>query len=318
MIGCGYEISGEEDLLSFNDPTNYPDDGLFGQHRLDESIAVGGRVQVAVTGSEGPLTASLDSSEVLAIESAPGGDRLYVRALSEGSAVLSVTTPAGVTDTLRLTVRAADDVEIFVDEGLLAGAAEHPTAVSGGYALRPGAELTVAGSPRVEGERLTGFDFLGWTEADGLLNVGPEEDVNTVSFSGAGVEGVTTLKTDAGGAFEVATLAVDTPTQLVAYNISDVTEPVAITRLTDDEVPLFAVIAYDNEGRYVHPSRADEQSFSLTVTSGDVVVRAVDYGFGGVVLDACPGEGEVEVRFAGGVLSLPIAISEGSTGGSGC
>ena len=199
MIGCGYEISGEEDLLSFNDPTNYPDDGLFGQHRLDESIAVGGRVQVAVTGSEGPLTASLDSAEVLAIESAPGGDRLYVRALSEGSAVLSVTTPAGVTDTLRLTVRAADDVEIFVDEGLLAGAAEHPTAVSGGYALRPGAELTVAGSPRVEGERLTGFDFLGWTEADGLLNVGPEEDVNTVSFSGAGVEGVTTLKTDAGG-----------------------------------------------------------------------------------------------------------------------
>lgn len=307
--GCVPVETGELGELSFYDPTSYPDEGLFGGHALDETVAVGAAVEIGVVGlADGAILSGVASGAFVVEEE---GETVRVRASSAGEGTITVTLDDGTEDRLTLTAEDASDAELFVEEGFLPGAAEHPSVIAGGYALRPDAVLNLGTTPLdADGKRLNGFDLFDWSEPGGLATLTPASgQANQVEVKGLGVAGAASIQTQHGGAFDLVTLASDTPLTLKAFTVEDFDNPIEVTALDDAAFPLFGLVAFDADGRYAHPSRADEQAFAATVISGDVVLKSAAYGAGGVILEACEGAGEVEFSFAGASVQLPITVS---------
>ena len=66
--GCVPVETGELGELSFYDPTSYPDEGLFGGHALDETVAVGAAVEIGVVGAKDGVTLAGVASGAFVVE----------------------------------------------------------------------------------------------------------------------------------------------------------------------------------------------------------------------------------------------------------
>ena len=326
-VGCTIGTKGEETgEFSFYQPVSYPGDGL-GSRGVDGAVALGSRLDVAVIGWDAELdglpTWSVEDGDALSVES--DGETVSLRADAVGSAKLRVISEDGTTDAVTLTVEALGSSEVIVDDGITWGGDVGPSALTAdGYALRPGAAVTVgAAIYSGDGSEMSGFDFLEFTVDDALLEAAAARDlVNALKLTARGVAGDAAVGADGGGALALRLLDGSEANALRIFDpeLDGEDDPVEIDAIAGDAgVILVGLAAFDDEGRFVIAGPDDE--VAVTVVSGPAnLVLSADYddSLDGMALTACPGEGEVALRFAGGERTVSIAVTEGDDAPDGC
>jgi hypothetical protein len=313
LPGCNIyagTTDGQDGVLSFYEPREYPADSGSSVLGFERPIALGARADVWVLapGLSTLEAVEIDEPEVVSVvfNSYP----IELRARSEGTTTLRVTTSSG-SDSLPLRVTRPDGARVWVlspPPSLL----DKPDGYFGtGYALRPGAALRVAAEPRAGTTALLGFDLFEWSIDPELLAHEPDARVvNTRRVEALGESGTARITTQLGGAVEIATLsAEDTPTLTLYSFISDPNNPPEIATLAPHDVGGFLLVGNDAAGRYVQPSTQDDRAFAATITSGSVVLLEAQRSGRFVSLRACAGVGTLQISYIGAELSVPIEVT---------
>jgi hypothetical protein len=300
---------GQDGMLSFYEPREYPADSGSSVLGFERPIALGARADVWVLG---PGLGTLEAAEIDAPEIASVVFNVYpieLRAQSEGAASLRVTTSNG-SDSLPLRVTRPDGAHVWVLS--TPPLFDKPDGFYGqGYALRPGATLRVAAEPRAGITALLGFDLFEWSiDPELLAHEADAQVVNTRRIEALGKAGIARITTQFGGDLEIATLSTeDTPTLKLYSFASDLDNPVEITELAPDDLSGFALVGNDAAGRYVQPSTADELTFAAAITSGSVMLLEAKRSGRFVSLRACAGVGTLQISYLGAERSIPIEVT---------
>jgi hypothetical protein len=300
---------GQDGMLSFYEPREYPADSGSSVLGFERPIALGARADVWVLG---PGLGTLEAAEIDAPEIVSVVFNVYpieLRAQSEGTATLRVTTSNG-SDSLPLRVTRPDGAHVWVLSTPLLF--DKPDSFYGqGYALRPGATLRVAAEPRAGTTALLGFDLFEWSiDPELLAHEADAQVVNTRRIEALGKAGIARITTQFGGDLEIATLSTeDTPTLKLYSFASDLNNPVEITELAPDDLSGFALVGNDAAGRYVQPSTADELTFAAAITSGSVMLLEAERSGRFVSLRACAGVGTLQISYLGAERSVPIEVT---------
>lgn len=296
---------GENGLFTFYEPNEYPDDEALSSQGFALPIAEGARVDVWFTsaGVSSFASAEVDDSSILSIES-----QVYpivLRARSAGTTKLHATQADGVNDAIALTVVAADDVRIWIPQEVLGNFGN-----SAGLALRPGANLRIAGQPKAGNTPLLGFDLFDWTIDPNLFSHRADGGtVNSRRLEALGNSGLASITTQLGGNLEVATLSSQDPVDLTIHSIAlDTGATTEVNALASADLALFSLTGTDAAGREVKPSSQDNADFSAIVVSGTVTVLEARVGNRLASLKACAGTGMVEFSYLGTQRTIPIQV----------
>jgi hypothetical protein len=302
-------VDGQDGVLSFYEPREYPADSESSVRGFERPIALGARADVWVLapGLSTLESAESDAPEVVSVTFISFPIELHAR--SEGTATLHVTTSSG-SDRLPLSVERADGARVWV-------LSQTPyldkpdTFYGNGYALRPGATLRVAAEPLAGTTALLGFNLFEWSIDPALL--AHEADarlVNTRRIEALGNSGVARIVTQLGGEVEIATLSADDTPILKLYSFADAPyNPPEITALAPHDVSNFLLAANDAAGRYVQPGPRDDIDFSAAITDGSVVLLEANRSGRFVSLRACAGVGTLQISYMGAERSVPIEVT---------
>jgi hypothetical protein len=312
LSGCDVysgSTDGQEGMLGFYEPRDYPADSGSSVLGFERPIALGARADVWVLG---PGLGTLQTAEVDAPEIVSVVFNFYpieLRAQSEGTTTLRVTSSNG-SDSLPLRVTRPDGARVWVvsTPPLL----DRPDGFYGqGYALRPGATLEVAAEPLAGTTVLLGFDLFEWSmDPELLTHEADSQVVNTRHIEALGKSGIARITTQLGGDVEIATLSAEDVLTLKLYSFAgDLSNPVEVTELGPGDLGGFALVANDAAGRYVQPSRADDLAFAAAITSGSVVLIEAERSGRFVSLRACAGVGTLQISYLGAERSVPIEVT---------
>jgi hypothetical protein len=312
LSGCDIyagKTDGEDEMLGFYEPREYPADSGSSVLGFERPIALGARADVWVLG---PGLGTLQTAEVDAPEIVSVVFNFYpieLRALAEGTTTLRVTASNG-SDSLPLEVVRPDGARVWVLSAT--PLFDKPDGFYGqGYALRPGASLRVAAEPRAGSMALLGFDLFEWSiDPELLAHDADAQVVNTRRIEALGKSGIARITTQLGGDVEIATLsAEDTPTLKLYSFANDLANPIEVTELGPGDLGGFALVANDAAGRYVQPSTADDLTFAAAITSGSVVLLDAELSGRFVSLRACAGTGTLQISYLGAERSVPIEVT---------
>jgi hypothetical protein len=312
LPGCDIyagDIDGQDGVLSFYEPREYPADSGSSVLGFERPIALGARADVWVLGPGlGTLEAAeIDAPEVVSVffNSYP----IELRAQSEGTTTLRVTASNG-SDSLPLSVVGPAGAHVWVlSTPPLFG---KPDGYYGdGYALRPGATLRVAAEPRAGTTALLGFDLFEWSiDPELLAHEADARIVNTRRIEALGQSGIARIATQLGGDLEIATLSAEDMPALKLYSFaSDLNNPPEITEIAPNDVDGFVLVGNDAAGRYVQPSTQDHLTFAAAITDGSVVLLDAELSDRYVSLRACAGVGTLQISYIGAERSVPIEVT---------
>jgi len=300
---------GGDGNLSFYEPNEYPVDDGFSAIGFETPIAVGARADVAVIHAILTLLeGEVDDESVASIE--VSAFNLQIRAHSEGSVRLDVTTADDIEDYIDLETVEPDGATIWVLQSIF-DPSWMSAIRSGGYAMRPGAKLTVAAQPTHNGRGLLGFDFLDWDLKPSLIEEQEHwEYVNSLYIEAKGNSGMATFSTQIGGSLDIQTLASNEPPTLKMFSVvENATQPPEIFELVGNDPSIFVMAGFTGDGRYVMPASQDELDFSADVINGDLELLGVDRGGGDFHIRACRGSGTVRFSYMGALLDVSVEIS---------
>jgi hypothetical protein len=305
------DVDGQDDMLSFYEPREYPADTDTSARGFERPIALGARADVWVLG---PGVGSLQAAEIDAPEIVSVAFDIYpieLRALAEGTANLRVTASNG-TDTLPLRVVRPDGARVWVltPPPPLISFDRSDDFYGDGYALRLGASLRVAAEPLAGGNALLGFGLFEWSIDPALLaDEADAQVVNTRRIEALGVSGVARVTTQLGGDLEIATLSEGDALTLKLYSFATDLTPMEVTALGPGDLGGFALVANDAAGRYVKPGPLDHLTFAAAITDGSVVLLESTLSGRFVSLRACAGAGTLQISYLGAEISVPIEVT---------
>jgi hypothetical protein len=312
---------------SWWDPHEYPVDNNLGARNLQHPVPVGARLDAVLDehdlGADGVLIASSHDSDIVEVEE-QGGEIIGLRALAEGEAEILLDSEYGDNAKLiTLRVEAPTHRELVpVREYFLGPTAVLPTQVeTTGLALRPGAAVSIGlGMWDAEGQELSGHDFLDWSWDATLLGETSGPDwVNTLHLRAQGPEGISAVTAD-DLSYELRTLGRDDVPELRLYGVDEGLNPTGTIDSIEGEAGwlTLGLGAFDEDERWV--VAAEDELLEITVLEGPAdLVRSWDHSLAlhGFSLVGCPGEGLVEISYAGASRQMPITLIEGpSTPGS--
>jgi hypothetical protein len=300
---------GEDGVLSFYEPNDYPGESSSSAYGFELPIALGARADVWILADAGSQVTGAEIEDPTILGMDFDIYPIVLRARAEGQTRLHVSTTGG-SDSLLLTVVEPDDAQIWtVTSTPLFG---QPDSFFGdGYALRPGATLEVAAQPKRGNTRLLGFDVLEWSIDETLFAFDDAGGtVNTLRLQALGNSGVTQVTTQFGGSLEIATLsAIDVPTLTLYSFATDMGTPPVASAITPQDLALFLIAATDAAGRNVVPAFLDDGGFEAVIVEGNVVLVEAQHSGHNVSLRACTGTGTLRLSYLGAELTVPIEVT---------
>jgi hypothetical protein len=313
LAGCkiyGGQKKGESGILGFYEPNDYPADKTTSAVGFERPIALGARADAWVLGPgiSSLTSATADDPQIASVSLL--GYPIVLHGRAEGTTTLSVST-SSASDRLALTVARADGARLWEPTIETISFAVPDSFFGKGAALRPGASVRVAAEPLAGTTPLLGFDLFEWTIDPPLLSHAADGAVvNTRRFTALGHSGLARVSTQLGGSFEITTLSTsDVPTLKIYRAPTTADPPLQITALEPQDLATFLFGATDAAGHYIVAGPQDDAGFQVDVTSGTVVLLEVKHTGHYVTLRACAGTGTVRLRFVGGELSVPIAVT---------
>ncbi len=309
----------------FYDGSKYPGDGWSNRDIDEFPIAAGSAMIVILADVE---STSYDSFEVIVADESvlgvevDGDERARLAALSEGITLATMDVAGSSEDpTFYMEVAEVAAVRWVLDDDLTSGTVVAPQGITTeSYAMRPGAVIQVGAQAQdADGRDLSGQGLYSWTWQEGMLQVEEDlETINSVQIEALGT-GTTLLSAGLGENLELALLAQDEATQLRLYE----PDPDNIQLLDAIEAEagpaLFGLAAFDQDDRLVLP--APDDGLDITVLEGpEDLVQSWEFEveFNGFAVSLCPGEGEIELSYAGGSQVVPVTAEEGEDTPDSC
>lgn len=310
----------EEDTPRFYDGSNYPGEGAFSGHRDigEHDLALGSQLLVILADVDDEpwdqFWVEVADPSIIGVE-LEGMERARLSALEPG--VTEVTFDADETTqdpSYTLEVREVASVRYLMSHDLTGGAEVAPSeATTEGFALRPGAVVQLGAEPLdLYGSRLSGEGLFTWSCEEGMLSVRADlETINSIEITAIGT-GETTVDSGHGEPLSLRLLEEAEETELRLYEpfTAELTQIDSIDDVTGGTI--LGLGAFDHEGHYVIINDTDELEIAVTDGPEDLVLDWSMYPeYNGFYLETCPGEGEIELRYAGGTLTVPVLIEEG-------
>ncbi len=314
----------EESSHRFYDGSDYP--GESGHRDIDERpIAAGSRMIVILADVDDTpydsFTVQIADETVMSVE-VDGSEMARLAATSDGITEVTMDVGGSTDDpSFELEVAEVASVRFLLDEDLTHGDSVAPADVTtAGYAMRPGAVVQVGAVPVDEsGRDLSGQGLFSWTWDEEMFLVTEDlQTINSMEIEAVGA-GTATLSAGLGEELELTLLAEDEATELRLYapDTSDIQELDAIEGEAGDL--LFGLAAFDIDGRFVLPAPSDDLDIVVLEGPEDLVL-GWDFmvEFNGFALEACPGEGEVELHYASGSLIVEVSLQDGEDTPEAC